>query len=562
MQTMSSRLESEYEKKAIINNDIDDDKVVLVENTSTNDESNVHDETKTIPINIGATNVDPMLGNAVLEKESIANAVVIDERFPGIHVNFNDYPPVPVVWLCHTIDTICWIGNCEDWRNSSFIKKFTNDQNNAANTYRKHLSFWFSEEYKSPNVAGQYPPLLSYSDFVSSRTTTTTTTTFSDHMQNLYVYSFQTSSTKLGSVGTSFPSTFMLLVLVVILRQIKSILIPFFSYSIGKPLAIKEYGSKWITIPENSVRIEKFGEYCFRLLYHSIISLYGYYYFTKTIWWNDTHYLFYGFPYNPIEPVLTWYYLFQAAYNLDAFYSLLVLSFEIKWYSRKIPLSIQNPTESKENCNGKHYDNNELSKVTAAAASTTKSGETLPNRRGKAIVTIPYCCSFNWKSTVRGDFNEMFIHHVATNVLVIGSSAMRLNRVGAIVFLLHDISDVPVDLSKLANFLKWKFTTLICFCTMVVTWFYTRLYLLPVWIFYKSIIQHDKLLVRKGLSPLVYLCYRDIFYAGMVTLIVLHFTWFLMFLKMLLSIVMKWEFHDYSEHKKGEQDETALKKRS
>ena len=52
---------------------------------------------------------------------------------------------------------------------------------------------------------------------------------------------------------------------------------------------------------------------------------------------------------------------------------------------------------------------------------------------------------------------------------------------------LATVSDVPVDLSKLANFLKWKVTTVVCFGTMVLTWLYTRLYILPVKIYWTVI---------------------------------------------------------------------------
>jgi hypothetical protein len=145
----------------------------------------------------------------------------------------------------------------------------------------------------------------------------------------------------------------------------------------------------------------------------------------------------------------------------------------------------------------------------------------------------------------------MFIHHVVTNVLVMWSSFFRLTRAGSMVFLIHDLSDVPVDCSKLANFVKYKKTTIVCFIMMVFMWAATRLYALP-FIFFQTALTDSHYLIDQGLSPLVYLCYRHLFYSLIAFLILLHVTWFCMFLRIFYTMVHKNEIHDYSEHKSGE----------
>jgi TLC domain len=112
--------------------------------------------------------------------------------------------------------------------------------------------------------------------------------------------------------------------------------------------------------------------------------------------------------------------------------------------------------------------------------------------------------------------------------------------------------DVPVDLSKLANFLKWKATTALCFCTMAITWLYTRLYILPVKIYWTTITKSHYVLER-GVTPvLCYVCYRHFFFMFLGLLILLHAAWFMMFLRIFRTLVVKRECHDYSEHKNGE----------
>lgn len=202
--------------------------------------------------------------------------------------------------------------------------------------------------------------------------------------------------------------------------------------------------------------------------------------------------------------------MIQSAYNVDAILSLIQLSFVFK---------IQSPFASK-------------------------------NKTFQSPISVA------WSPTCRGDFREMAIHHVITNFLVIGSSSFHLTRPGSMVFLVHDISDVPIDLSKLANFMKWKVTTIICFVTMVIVWAITRLGILPFVIF-KSVLTETHLATEPylnvpGIDPRLYYMVRPPFFALFIGIIALHVFWFYMFLQIGYNLVFKNEIHDLSEHKNGE----------
>lgn len=56
-----------------------------------------------------------------------------------------------------------------------------------------------------------------------------------------------------------------------------------------------------------------------------------------------------------------------------------------------------------------------------------------------------------------------------------------------------------------------------------------------------------------GGPVLCYVCYRHFFYFFLSILIALHAAWFLMFMRMFHTLLVKYECHDYSEHKNGEQ---------
>ena len=129
-------------------------------------------------------------------------------------------------------------------------------------------------------------------------------------------------------------------------------------------------------------------------------------------------------------------------------------------------------------------------------------------------------------------------------------------RTHTVVFLIHDIADVPVDLSKLANFLKWKWTTLACFIVMTIVWMYTRLTILPFTI-YRTLVTECHFLMQEGIPVLCYIAYRHFFYFFLGMLILLHLVWFIMFLRIFHTFLVKQECHDLSEHKNGEQHQPA-----
>ncbi|KAL7565069.1 hypothetical protein ACA910_005079 [Epithemia clementina (nom. ined.)] len=449
-------------------------------------------------------------------------------------LDLSGYPPPPVLWLTAVIDTVCMPFQCSQWRDSLGIDErswlaakvppllehlptypsfqdYLKQQNpswlasSSSSSFYYHYYHYFGQQQK------HLQPSIEDSHGMDDSTPSSLWT-------SMYKYAFETPSTALGDLTTP-TAVLVLLCSVLILRLLKSILLPLFS-SYGRWMGRRTHGVEWEAANED--RIAKFGEYVFRLLYHSSISVFGVYYFWDKEWWaatpNATMSLYQGFPNHPVEPGMAWYYLLQAAYNVDAMVSLLLISFVV---TIKSPVVRHN---------------------SKARGHSSSSQFQLP-------------VQIRWSPTVRGDFREMMIHHVITNLLVVGSSLCRLTRIGSMVFLVHDLSDVPVDLSKLANFLKWKWTTLACFLSMVALWVVTRLYILPFTI-YRSILTQSHYVVQDGLPILLYVQYRHFFYLLVGLLIVLHFCWFVMFMQIFGTFLKKNECHDLSEHKQGEKQDS------
>jgi hypothetical protein len=401
----------------------------------------------------------------------------------------DDCPAAPLLWINGILDTVCCAINFPMWQSSlSSVLK---------NSFLSH-------PMHTP-LSQTFPTLTSYSDVLSDDNGV-------NIFSSVYKYAFESPTTALG-VLTTKDSMITLCILVLTLRQMKAVACPAFC-RLGRRLGRSTHGVEWER--KNEEKIMKFGEYVFRLLFHSVISVVGLWCFWGQPWWDDTKTYWVGYPSHAIETSMIWYYLIQGAYNIDAMSSLIELSFIFK---------LQNPFSSK-----------------------TK--------------TIQSPISVTWNPDCRGDFREMAIHHGLTNVLVIGSSHFRLTRHGSMVFMIHDISDVPVDLSKLANFMKWKITTIICFVSMVITWAITRLGILP-FVLYRSTLFETHMMTQ-GANPVdveFFIMWRPFFFAVYGGIILLHVYWFNLFIKIGYALVVKKELHDYSEHKQGE-DQSDLKKKN
>ena len=335
-----------------------------------------------------------------------------------VSITMSGVPPAPVTWIYNTIDTICSnrYTHCSNWRDSvSFLTEKSS-----------LLSSWFSEEYKIPDITGYKPTLLSFEQFHppsgTDGTTSHTTNSIVSYLSAWWQYAFRTDSTALGELTTPTALLIVLLGVLPLLRFLKGkLLLPYFCY-IGHTMALRTHGPAWIEM--NQIRIQKFGEYIFRLMYHTAISCYGIYFFHNAPWWsssdnNDntdaTIAVFRGYPHHSISPSMAWYYILQSAYNLDALLTLLEMSFVIQFRSIFVTAS-----------------------TTTKHTTTRRSSSSSSFSKFKSPIQCPI--TIGWSPNVRGDFQEMFIHHIVTNALVIGSSMLRLTRIGSMVFLIHDIS--------------------------------------------------------------------------------------------------------------------------
>jgi len=415
--------------------------------------------------------------------------------------------PVPVIAFLLLLDEICGVAGCGNWR--EYVPMNLASEGSMLGvrpiTFSMGMHMYIRRE-----------GWLGFHEF-HQREGGDDSSSMLGFMKSLYRYMFQTENTRLAELTDPHALT-VLAILVCLLAQAKSTLIPLFS-SYGRDLGRAIHGEQWER--RNEERIFKFGEYSFRLLCHTLIACYGSWLLYDKNWLNPTANLFKNAGFQEMTPAFTWYYLFQGAYHLESLLYLISHSFRIELNS--------NDSVKKKNHG---------------------------NIFGKKFLRhLPIF--IGWSETVRGDFREMFIHHIVTNLLVFTSGFFRTHRIGAVVMIIHDVSDIFVDLSKLANFVKWKTATTVCVVMMILVWMITRLIALPFVVIRSIIFEHHFVLEDKNwLCKEAYeisLPYCMLFFAILLTaLFFLHLYWFGIIVRIAIDAATKKDIHDYSEHKEGE----------
>jgi len=90
------------------------------------------------------------------------------------------------------------------------------------------------------------------------------------------------------------------------------------------------------------------------------------------------------------------------------------------------------------------------------------------------------------------DHHVMYSHHVTTIAVVLVSYGFgRYGNFGLVVFLLHDISDVPLDVMKLVNLLHLQgpptYLAEASYVANMFIWLFSRVYLFPVYVIYYGV---------------------------------------------------------------------------
>ena len=136
------------------------------------------------------------------------------------------------------------------------------------------------------------------------------------------------------------------------------------------------------------------------------------------------------------------------------------------------------------------------------------------------------------------DWRTMLIHHIAAVALFPGLIFGGLLGAGVVAAWLHDVADIFVAICRTLNVLEFKWSSTFAFIAMISVWFYTRLMLLPYFIY--ICLAHwrfpDEL---SHFNPLIFI---EVFFVSIMQ--VLHIFWFAMFMRMGYRMIVTGERKD------------------
>ena len=81
------------------------------------------------------------------------------------------------------------------------------------------------------------------------------------------------------------------------------------------------------------------------------------------------------------------------------------------------------------------------------------------------------------------DYKQRIIHHISAITLIVFTLTNNLFHVGTVILLVHEPADFLLNLSKMANYLKYQSIYAICSVTFTIVWFVTRLGIQPLIIY-------------------------------------------------------------------------------
>ena len=94
--------------------------------------------------------------------------------------------------------------------------------------------------------------------------------------------------------------------------------------------------------------------------------------------------------------------------------------------------------------------------------------------------------------TRRKDFKVMMTHHIVTVTLIMTSHYSRMLRFGTMVFLLHDVSDIPLELAKASKYANMETLTNTFFAIFFLVWVLSRLVYFPLHIIRPAVFEVPK----------------------------------------------------------------------
>lgn len=144
----------------------------------------------------------------------------------------------------------------------------------------------------------------------------------------------------------------------------------------------------------------------------------------------------------------------------------------------------------------------------------------------------------------RKDWLESMIHHVVTLALLAYSYYLNFTRVGVMVILIHDCSDIALEAAKMARYARRQDIATVAFVVFTAVWIASRVVYYPLVIIRSTLFETLYYARRHGIDADPH---YTIFNALLLVLFVLHVYWTYLILRILVLEVSRGNAHDIRE---------------
>jgi hypothetical protein len=147
--------------------------------------------------------------------------------------------------------------------------------------------------------------------------------------------------------------------------------------------------------------------------------------------------------------------------------------------------------------------------------------------------------------TRRKDWWESFAHHVVTLGLMSYSYYLNFTRVGLMVMLIHDVSDIFLEWAKLARYSRRQGLATLYFVIFALTWFALRVFYFPLTLIRSTLYESIELAAKPhNIQPEPH---YTIFNGLLIVLFILHVYWSWLILKVIITQLTEGETKDIRE---------------
>lgn len=174
---------------------------------------------------------------------------------------------------------------------------------------------------------------------------------------------------------------------------------------------------------------------------------------------------------------------------------------------------------------------------------------------GIAFYTFSFLCLF--LDEKKKDFNAMILHHIVTILLILVSGLGGMHRIGAVIMISFDKSDILLESAKICNRLKLHNSAAIFFVLFVISWIIYRVYDYPRYVL-SSVFRAQQL--SDSLVPQYEFCVVSL---CVIYLLQIYWSWFI--IKKLITMYKKGitagedpredSFKEHEEHNQSTKDE-------